>query len=680
MLTPKNRITNWFKNLINEFINNRNKLDFTKYIREPKFNYICELIKIYENKFEIINLNSKLTKDTLTWFHNKFYGHYFIPIKRSSSYLVSLMYAFKDDKTLYNNMIWLLIKYDRNVFTRNYLNNDTFGNILLKSGYVEIFDDLKVQNELKISKGVQKNTAFHIVYSMFDNMNRDHLRDVPFDIIGKTLCHFDRTYNILEYNNKNILGAYPIEPLLFAREKYDNRFVIDTINKMNVTTLFKIICNNWSKFNKSEYPNTESIIEILPKLLEGYDDLRENIYTLFIIASINKGDDHLFDSIQEINDKLEYIVNNIESQDTAFKIAKFTANNTETKDLSKMIHKYRANIITHDIFNGVKNHTKRDALIFPYIYNNNILESPYFYDYIDQRSSAIIHNFSRLRDFNGDTIYHYFAMYATYNYGNNIISDKISRLYNLIVESNIGAIINGSGWSVIDILSIIPINYNMLGASSELSIQFLENHFAFLLNYYKNNGFKPTDKVILYRHIISKYFFAFSGANRLLHLINEYIKNKPGIDDYFITLLNTDLYLYKYCDRLTSSELIYYITTRRGRIERRGSRLNTGNRIPFRRDYEYIIANKFNDMVSYDDSVKPLQPFPKEIWYKLLPFNSPVSEFTIPIKTKLKEYGEPMGPQPPKEEMTDEEFYAQYEEPQDDFEYNYDYEIDDEFE
>lgn len=614
-LTPKNKITRTFRKLIYKFINaSKNEFNFIKYIGTPELDYICELIKFYENRYYIMNINPKFNSNHITWFCNRFKGFYDLP-KMENKLLTILDLALESDILTFEKWIQLIECHDENWARKRYKTNNTIGNIILKSR-VKLYN--KMKDKLELVTNLLGNNPLHFAYMAFNDLQLSANKKVIVEIIKFIEQKYGKSY----YNNKNRLNKYPIENLLFSQELYDEKFIINSLKSNKMSTLIEIISNNYVKFDSLDSPNLSIVIQILPKLLKGDDNLMQNIYDLFIVSFIHLNEMIIIDSVN-LFFSIEYIKKICTFMDDLMSRSVISQINRLNTQLVELIYRYHFNLINTTIFKGQDDET-RDRIIFPYIYNNNILKSETVRRYITD--DATITKFKSIRDFNGDTIYHYIAKYTIYNYGNEINRDIKSLLYDFFKRNpeNINNIINNAGLSVIDILSILPIHFE------SVSIPFLENHFRFLNEYYDKNGFNLTNMVIPYRHVISKIFYAFKSANNLLTSINTYIIDKQDIDNYFICLSDRGLYLYTYCDRLTSEDLKSYLKTY---YESKKSRtLNIAK-----------LRNLYTGMISYDTSVKPLHPFPKKIWYKLLGVNSPLSEFTIPIKNKLKNYNRLIG-------------------------------------
>jgi hypothetical protein len=610
-LTPKNKITRKFRNLIYQFITNlKNKNKLSNFFDNPKLDYICELIKIYEHSYHINVINPDRTERDINWFYNMFKGFYRISII-NTPFLYDLENLLETGSINYQSWIKLIENQSEAVFNILDLKNNTIGNIILSRNHIKLYNDLK--DKIHLVTNSDHDTPLHIAYKIF---YYEHPR-CDRKIMEQIIEDVEKKYGKSNYNKKNIAKYYPIEYLLFSKYRYDEEFIRKFIKSTKVSTIIEIISNTYFKFNSKIHFNFPKVINILPILLEGNNDLIEKIYDLFIINSI-----------------INRIMNPIGSFDIPYILTALqdikSINTLEDPSMLTLIqynkiYKYYLQGISPIKFIHLDDSTQ-DKNIFPYIYNTNILNQFYLQKYI--KDKALINKFQNDPDPNGDTIYHYIAKYTIYNYNIETWWYKRELYYFFEEHLDINNIINKNGFSVIDILSIVPIYVNIFINRESEAKQFLEEHFEFLNKYYSTNGFKPTNMVILHRHFISKYFYAFESANRLLTTINNYIKDKPDIDNYFICLLNKGLYLYKYCERLTSDDLDKYF--QHYDQEKRYSNVHSFT--------SRNASEIFNGMITYEASVKPLHPFPKEIWYKLLPVNSPLSEFTIPIKNELKKY------------------------------------------
>jgi hypothetical protein len=83
--------------------------------------------------------------------------------------------------------------------------------------------------------------------------------------------------------------------------------------------------------------------------------------------------------------------------------------------------------------------------------------------------------------------------------------------------------------------------------------------------------------------------------------------------------------LYKYCSRLDSSTLTEILQ------DYDNNKRLICNKIPSQKLYDKVVEGYKGERVI------PLHPFPRERWYTLLPVNSPLPQFIIPIKQILKE-------------------------------------------
>jgi hypothetical protein len=388
-------------------------------------------------------------------------------------------------------------------------------------------------------------------------------------------------------------------------------------NNIRNSTFILTILKNYYKFGNDRYTNLKQFLDVL--CLPGYKnyitpEFKRYVDLLFFTVGLHTKKFEAFRNIPDISRLInDFIYFKSESDELV-----------RDMDANKMGLTYisQYNVIPYMVFTL---NSENINAIFPFIYNNNILDDQHIDISIimDFMSNASISKYRTELDIYGNTIYHYIAMYYMYNYSvytHPRSYDRIQMVFRINTDDIIG-LTNRDGWSIIDILSIMPINFDII--REEKVRENIIAHIEFLIEMYTSRGFRDTDKILVYRHILAKYFYIFEGVNTLLEMINCYIRDKPTIDNQYIT--NPLFDLYKYCSREDSSTLTD-ILRNYDHIKRL-----ICNKIPSQRLYDRIVEGYEGQRVI------PSHPFPREKWYILLPVNSPLPQFIIPMKLILKQ-------------------------------------------
>ena len=617
LLTPKNmfRFSDDFRHQIMLTISgtkSEHTKFYLKYKETPQFLYMCEYIKLYLPRIPIKKINPHISLPDTNNLVSIFGSNTPPTFNNYMKQLGDFLETNYSDKPMTAKILTVL----------KITNNDDLLKMILKNHFNLLYTKFKAElgpNNIVCSLNrifKEDYNVLHYLYDKFLKLGNIRSEDETTNII-EDINELDKTYNNNKLNNtRDRLKRFPYEIILFSDYPHFN---IQPICENNIrdSTFILTILRNYYKFGNDRYTNLNDFLEVLCRpMYKNYinEAFKNYLNLLFVTVGLHT---RYFEGFRDFSAIYRPINDLLYFERKPDELVHDMNANT-----MRLIYISQTNLIKYMTF---AQYSVNINAIFPFIYNNNILDVNHIDVSIikNYMNRGTIPHYITFRDTYGSTIYHYIAMYYMYNYSINTnaeLYEIIQREFRINTVDIIG-LTNGEGWSILDILSIMPINFDIIRAQKVR--QNINAHIEFLIHIYRTRGFRDNDKIIVYRHILAKYFYIFEGVNTLLEMINIYIRDKPTIDNQYIT--NPLFDLYKYCSRLDSSTLTDILQ------DYDNNKHLICNKIPSHKLYDKVVEG-YNG-----ERVIPLHPFPREKWYILLPVNSPLSQFITPIKQLLKQ-------------------------------------------
>lgn len=619
LLTPKYRFANQFREKIILAISGDRPEHtdfFLKYKDTPKFLYMCEYIKLYLPRISIKRVNLHISLQDTEFLVSIFGSNNPPTFNNYIRELGQLLNQYYSNKVMTDKVMTDKVMTAKILTVLKIRDNDDLLKMIIKNHFHLLYDKLKQEigpNNIVCSLNRIFKEDYNVLHYMYDKLlklKNTEFEDQTIHIIDD-INVLDNTYNTNKLNNmRDRLKRFPYEIILFSDFSYEKMQYICE-NNIRDSTFILTILRNYYKFGNPDYDNLENFLEVLCRpIYKNYitPDLKGNLQVLFLTVALHTRN---YEGFQEFE--------NIYKPINKFRYFETYPMELLTKmdpNIERLMYMSQRNLVKYRFF------TNHPDLIFPFIYNNNILNE-FIVDSSFIRKYMKLENIHRYtgRDIFGNTIYDYIAMYYMYNYSMDTSpsSYQVLQMTFRNRDLNIIELTNSDGWSILDILSIMPINFDII--QNPKVIENIKAHIDLLLEIYTLRDFRDTDKILVYRHILAKYFYIFEGVNKLLGMINNYIRDKPTIDSQYIT--NPLFDLYKYCSRVDTSTLTLILQNYDN------NKRFICNKIPSQRLYDYVVKDYEGDRVI------PLHPFPREKWYILLPINSPLPQFIIPIKRIL---------------------------------------------
>ncbi|QTJ62942.1 GTP-binding protein [Candidatus Nardonella dryophthoridicola] len=182
-----------------------------------------------------------------------------------------------------NNIITVILKYTKNIFNFNEINNNTISKGIIIESYINKNEGLKTVLIIKkgifkvgnyISTNLEKNKKIKSIFSMNENLNIS-IPSMPIEITGLNKIH--RFGNIIySYNNKNL-----IKNIKFNNYKKKKIIENNIINNINFN-------KNLNKINIILKTDVTGSCEVILKILKNIDKNINIVY--YNIGNININD------------------------------------------------------------------------------------------------------------------------------------------------------------------------------------------------------------------------------------------------------------------------------------------------------------------------------------------------------------------------------------------------------